>query len=40
MITTTGLVLILNTTMILVNLTVLMVNSSHIIKEIKENKGD
>jgi hypothetical protein len=26
--------------MILVNLTVLMVNSSHIIKEIKETKGD
>jgi hypothetical protein len=40
MFTTTGLILILNTTMILVNLTVLMVNSSHIIKEIKETKGD
>jgi hypothetical protein len=40
MFTTAGLILIMNTTMVLVNLTVLVVNSSHIIKEIKEIKGD
>lgn len=33
MITTTGLILILNTTMVLVNTTVLLVSGSHIIKE-------
>jgi hypothetical protein len=34
--TTLGTVLILNATMTLVNLTVLLINSSHIIKEIKK----
>jgi hypothetical protein len=31
-------VLVLNVTMVLVNLTVLLINSSHIIKEIKNIK--
>jgi hypothetical protein len=36
MITTAGLVLIMNTTMILCNLTVLMVNGSQVMKEMKK----
>jgi hypothetical protein len=36
MITTAGLVLIMNTTMIIVNLTVMLVNSNIIIKEMKK----
>jgi hypothetical protein len=36
MITTVGLVLIMNTTMIIVNLTVMLVNSNIIIKEMKK----
>jgi hypothetical protein len=33
-----GSVLILNVTMVLVNLTVLVINSNHIIKEVKKVK--
>jgi hypothetical protein len=36
MITSIGLVLIMNTTMILCNLTVLMVNGSQVMKEMKK----
>jgi hypothetical protein len=36
MITTAGLVLIMNTTMILCNLTVLMVSGNQVIKEMKK----
>jgi hypothetical protein len=35
MFTTAGLILILNTTMVLANLTVMMVSNNHLIKEIK-----
>jgi hypothetical protein len=37
MFTSAGLILILNTTMVLANLTVLTVSSSHIIKELKKD---
>jgi hypothetical protein len=36
MFTTASLILMLNATMTLANLTVLMINSTHIIKEIKK----